>query len=60
MQFTKDELQLIINLCDIACRAQGINIAQMALPLAQKCQEALNQPDEPKKPELVKETANGN
>ena len=43
VELSKDEVQFILNLTDIAVRAQGINIAAPALAIATKMQMTLNQ-----------------
>jgi len=42
IELTADEAQNLLNLLDMAVRAQGINAAQLALPLAVKTQQAMN------------------
>lgn len=43
LTLTKDELQALIGLLDVATKAGGLQVAQTALPLAVKVQEALNE-----------------
>ena len=43
IEFTKEEAQALLNLLDAAVRAQGLNAAQTALPLAVKVQQALDE-----------------
>lgn len=43
VELTKEEAQALLNLLDAAVRAQGINAAQAALPIAVKVQAALNE-----------------
>tara|TARA_R110000868_G_scaffold406518_1_gene687013 strand:+ start:913 stop:1062 length:150 start_codon:yes stop_codon:yes gene_type:complete len=45
VEFTREELQNLLNLLDAAVRSQGINAAQAALPLAIKIQQALSAPE---------------
>lgn len=45
IEFTKEEAQALLNLLDAAVRAQGLNAASAALPLAMKIQEAANAPE---------------
>jgi len=47
IELTWEEAQTLLNLLDAAVRAQGINAAQAALPLAVKVQQALNEAKEP-------------
>ena len=42
IEFTLEEAHALLNLLDAAVRAQGINAAQAALPLAVKIQQALD------------------
>lgn len=42
IELTADEAQNLLNLLDAAVRAQGLNAAQAALPLAEKVQQAMN------------------
>lgn len=42
IELTADEAQNLLNLLDAAVRAQGLNAAQAALPLAFKVQQTLN------------------
>ena len=42
IELTAEEAQNILNLLDMAVRAQGLNAAQAALPLAVKVQQAMN------------------
>lgn len=42
IELTTDEAQNLLNLLDVAVRAQGLNAAQAALPLAVKIQHAVN------------------
>ena len=43
LTLTKEELQALIGLLDVATKAGGLQVAQAALPIAVKVQEALNQ-----------------
>lgn len=45
--FSKEELQLIIQLADLALRSQGLQAANAVLPLVGKCQQLLEQPPQP-------------
>lgn len=45
IEFTKEEAQALLNLLDAAVRAQGLNAASAALPLAMRIQTALNGPE---------------
>lgn len=42
IELTADEAQNLLNLLDAVVRAQGLNVAQLALPLAVKVQQAMN------------------
>jgi len=42
IELTAEEAQNLLNLLDMAVRAQGLNAAQAALPLAVKVQQAMN------------------
>lgn len=42
LTLTKDELQALIGLLDVATKAGGLQVAQAALPIAVKAQDALN------------------
>ena len=42
IEFTKEEAQALLNLLDAAVRAQGLNAASAALPLAVKVQQVIN------------------
>lgn len=42
IELTADEAQNLLNLLDAVVRAQGLNAAQLALPLAVKVQQAMN------------------
>ena len=42
IEFTWEEAQTLLNLLDAAVRAQGLNAAQAALPLATKVQQAMD------------------
>ena len=44
MLFTSEELQLIIQLADLALRTQGLQAANAVMPLAAKCQALLVPP----------------
>lgn len=50
IELTKEEAQELINMCDMATRAQGINVAQVAVPLALKLQEAIKN-EQPRPPD---------
>jgi hypothetical protein len=41
---TPEELQLVVQLCDLALRTQGLQAANAVLPLAARCQALLAQP----------------
>lgn len=43
LKLTQEEAQAIINFCDVAVRANGINSAQSALVIAGKIQQAFNE-----------------
>lgn len=43
IEFTLEECHALLNLLDAAVRAQGLNAAQTALPLAVKVQQAINE-----------------
>ena len=47
IEFTREEAQNLLSLLDAAVRAQGLNAAQTALPLAVKVQQAVNEAKEP-------------
>lgn len=47
IEFTLEEAQALLNLLDAAVRAQGLNAASAALPLAVKVQQAVNEAKEP-------------
>ncbi len=52
-KFTKEDLQLIIGLADLALKADGLNAVKAVVPLVQKCEIALQElsqptPEEPK------------
>ena len=47
IEFTREEAQNLLSLLDTAVRAQGLNAAQTALPLAVKVQQAVNEAKEP-------------
>lgn len=47
IELTADEAQNLLNLLDAAVRAQGLNAAQAALPLAVKVQQTLNNQTSP-------------
>ena len=42
LDLTPDEAQTLLTLLDAAVRAQGLNAAQAALPLAVKVQQVIN------------------
>lgn len=42
IDLTAEEAQNLLNLLDAAVRAQGLNAAQIALPLAVKVQQAMD------------------
>ena len=42
LELTADEAQALLTLLDAAVRAQGLNAAQAALPLAVKVQQVIN------------------
>ena len=42
LELTNDEAQALLNLCDMATRAQGLTAAQLALPMAVKIQTLIN------------------
>lgn len=42
IELTAEEAQNLLNLLDAAVRAQGLNAAQLALPLAVKVQQAMD------------------
>jgi hypothetical protein len=42
MEFTKEELQALLGLLDLATKAGGLEVAQHAMPLALKVQTELN------------------
>lgn len=46
LDLTKDELTALVGLLDLATKAGGLQVAQAALPIALKAQEALNQTEE--------------
>lgn len=39
--FTEAELKLIIGLCDLALKANGLQSVNVVVPLASKCQELM-------------------
>lgn len=39
--FTEAELKLIVGLCDLALKANGLQSVSVVVPLAGKCQELL-------------------
>lgn len=41
MNLSKEEVQIVLNLCDLATKAQGLTAAEVVLPLARRCVEAL-------------------
>lgn len=45
VQLTKDEIEVLVSYCDLACRSQGLQAAGNALHLVKKLREA--QEDEP-------------
>ena len=45
--FNKDELDLLLQLLDLATKAGGLGVAQQALPLAVKIQQQVQSVDVP-------------
>lgn len=41
VQFSKEEVQVILQLCDFALRGRGLEGVNAILPIASKCSEAL-------------------
>ena len=47
IEFTDNELQILIQLLDISVKAQGLNVAEAAIILAKKGTAVSNEPVEP-------------
>ena len=50
IEFTDNELQILIQLLDISVKAQGLNVAEAAIVLAKKITTVAQQPVEPVEP----------
>ena len=46
IEFSREEMNALVGLLDVAVRAQGLNVAQNALVLATKIRESANDIDE--------------
>ena len=46
IEYTDNELQVLVQLLDVAVKAQGLTVAEAALVLAKKVQAAAESPDE--------------
>jgi hypothetical protein len=51
LELTKDEARALMGLLDVAVKAGGLQVAQAALPLAVKVQQALDAPEPEPEPE---------